>query len=161
VNAYHGTYLHRGRDIRTDKATGNPVDTTIFRNKYVEYDILIKLASTGRRKVVSNGLGNRTGGNYAMTLEFANDKGTSGAVTITPATGSIYQVTGSGQYFDKATSTESWTGLTWQSMYLNYTWEEEIDADNNIYYIHNVLDTLVFRDRGIKFEENAIQIIEP
>jgi len=152
VNAYHGTYLHRGREIRVLTATGQPEDTTVFRNRYVEYDMLIKLASTGRRTAVSNGLSNRTGGNYAMNLQFANNSGNSGAVTITQANGSTFNVTGSGQYFDKASSTESWSGITFQSMYLSYSW---VDGD----YTHNVMDTLVFRDRGIKFEENAIQII--
>ena len=89
-----------------------------------------------------------------MNLEFANDRGNSGAVTITQAEGSTFNVTGSGQYFNKETSTETWTGMKWQSMYLSYSW---VDGD----YTHNVLDTLVFRDRGIKFEENAIQIMTP
>ena len=153
VNAYHGTYLHRGREIRVLTATGQAVDTTVFRNRYVEYDMLIKLTSIGRRTAVSNGLSNRTGGNYAMNLQFANDKGNSGAVTITKADASTFNVTGSGQYFDKASSTETWTGMKWQSMYLSYSW---VDGE----YTHNVLDTLVFRDRGIKFEENSIQIIK-
>lgn len=161
INAYHGTYLHRGHEVITDKTSGDLIETVVFRNKYVEYDLLIKLISTGRRTAVSNGLANRTGGDYSMNLEFANDKGNAGSVTITPADGSIYQVTGSGQYFDKASSTESWTGLTFQSMYLSYTWEEEVDTVNHVFHVHNVKDTLVFRDRGIKFEENAIQIIEP
>jgi hypothetical protein len=153
VNPYHGTYLHRGRIIRVNKSTGNPVDTVVFRNKYVEQDLLIRMSTIGRRKVVSNGLGNRTGGDFAMTLEFANDKGSPGAITITSAEGSNFTVTGTGQYFDKASSTQQWTGMTWQSMYLNYTWQDAT-------HTHHVLDTLVFRDRGIKFEENAIQIIK-
>ncbi len=154
VNAYHGTYLHRGWNIRSDKVSGLAVDTVIFRNKYVEYDLLINLRSISRKAVVSNGLANRTGGDYSMTLEFSNDKGSSGPITITPADGSAYQVSGSGQYFDKSGSSESWTGITFQSMYLSYTWEDDD-------YKNTVSDTLVFRDRGIKFEENAIQIIEP
>jgi hypothetical protein len=153
VNPYHGTYLHRGRIIRVNTATGTPVDTVVFRNKYVEQDMLIKLATAGRKKVVSNGLGNRTGGDYAMTLEFSNDKGNPGAITITSAEGSDFTVNGTGQYFDIASSSQKWTGMTWQSMYLNYTWQDGT-------HTHHVLDTLVFRDRGIKFEENAIQLIK-
>ena len=154
VNPYHGTYLHRGRETVVETATGNVVETIEFRNKYVEYDLLIKLTSVGRKTAISNGLANRTGGDYSMTLDFANDQGTPGNITITPASGSALAVSGSGQYFDKATSTEQWTGMTWQSMYLNYTW---VEGENT----HTVVDTLVFRDRGIKFEENSIQIIEP
>lgn len=153
VNAYHGTYLHRGRDIVVETATGTATDTIVFRGKYVELDMTMKMTTVGRRTVVSNGLGNRTGGDYAMTLEFQNDSGDSGDVTITPAEGSAYSVTGSGQYFDIADSKEQWTGLTWQSMYLNYTYEDGG-------FTHNLVDTLVFRDRGIKFEENDIQIVK-
>lgn len=153
INQYHGTYLHRGRDIKIETATGNPVDTVVFRNKYVERDILMKLITSGRNKVISDGIGNRTGGEYSMTLEFGDESGTSEkTITIGPTIDSALSITGTGRYFDIAKSNEQWTGKIWQSMYLNYTYEEEG-------FTHHVLDTLVFRDRGIKFEENEIQII--
>src|SRR5690606_11264205 len=117
----------------------------VFRNKHVELDMLMKMTTIGRNKVVSNGLGNRTGGDFSMTLEFANNSGAPGAISISPAEGSALAVTGNGEYFDIATSREAWTGITWQSMYLNYSFEEEGIT-------HHVVDTLVFRDRGIKFE---------
>lgn len=150
VNPYHGTWLHRGRDIRTNIAT-SVVDTVTFRNKYIERDALIKLTTAGRKKVITNGLGNLTGTNRSMQINFANDKGTPGDLTITKSGTSIYTVTGTGHYQDIATSTEKWTGLTWQSMYLSYTY-------NDGTYIHAIKDSLVFRDRGIKFTTNAIAI---
>jgi len=155
VNAYHGTYLHRGRDIQVTTATGVPFDTTVWRNPfgYIEKDPLIKLFTIGRNKAISNGVGPLVGTN-SMTLTFANDKGDPGAVTITPRDGSPISVTGSGQYFNKATSQEKWTLLTWQSMYLTYTYDDGT-------LTHNITDTLVFRDRGIKWEENVIKIIAP
>jgi hypothetical protein len=155
VNAYHGTYLHRGRDIRVTTATGITKDTVIFRNPfgYVERDALIKLSTIGRKKVITNGVGNQVGATYSMVIDFANDKGTPGAVTITPRPGFTYAVSGSGQYYDIATSVEKWTGLIWQSMYLNYTY-------NDGTYTHKINDTLVFRDRGIKFTQNSI-VIQP
>lgn len=152
VNAFHGTYLHRGRNIRKVTATGLPFDTTVFRSKYVENGLLIKMTSIGRKKVLSNGLANKTGGNYAMVLDFTNDTGASGAVTISSQPGAALTVTGTGQYADKSSSTEKWIGLTWQSMTLNYSWDEGI-------YTNTCTDTLVFRDRGLVFQENAIQII--
>lgn len=152
VNAYHGTYLHRGRDLIVETSTGAPIDTTVFRSRYVETDMIIRLTTVGRNKVITNGLANTTGGNFSMMLEFANDKGEPGAITISPAPGSTFQVTGSGQYFDKENSTQQWTGMTWQSMYLSYSWD---DGE----FTHNVMDTLVFRDRGIKFEENSIIVV--
>ena len=155
VNAYHGTYLHRGRDIRTTTATGVIEDTIIFRNPhgYVEKDALIKLATIGRKKVITNGVGNQIGASYSMVIEFANDKGTPGAITITPRPGLTNAVTGTGQYYDIANSSEKWTGLKWQSMYLSYTYDDGT-------YTHQINDTLVFRDRGIKFTQNSI-VVQP
>lgn len=152
VNAYHGTYLHRGVDYIDSTASGVHADTIRFRNRYVEKDALIVLTSVARNKVMTNGVGNLYGTN-SMELTFANDKGESGSITITPRFGSPIVVTGSGQYNEKTTSEESWTGLKWQSMYLSYSYD-------NAGLTHNVRDTLVFRDRGIKWQENSI-IVRP
>jgi Domain of unknown function (DUF1735)/Family of unknown function (DUF5627) len=152
VNPYHGTWLHRGRDIRVDNSTSED-DTIIFRTKYIEKGALIKLSTTGRKKVITNGIGNQIGADYSMVIEFANDKGTPGAITINPRPGFPYAVTGSGQYYDIANSNEQWTGLTWQSMYLSYTYDDGT-------YTHQINDTLVFRDRGIKFTQNSI-VVQP
>ena len=153
VNAYHGTYLHRGRDIRKLISTGEIYDTIIFRNKYVEYDALRKLFTVGRNKVITDGVGNLTGSGHSMALTFTNETGASGSITISPAPNANYPVNGSGQYNDKASSVEIWSLLTWQSMYLNYTYDDDS-------LTHNIVDTLVFRDRGIKWEENPIKIVE-
>ncbi len=151
VNAYHGTYLHRGRDLISK--SGVPSDTVVFRNRYVEKDLLIKLTTTGLKSVITNGVQAKTSntGRYAMILEFDNAEGKSGAITIKPMAGSSYQVTGTGRYSDMSETTESWTGLKWQSMYLEYTFTENGNT-------HQVADTLVFRDRGIKFEINAVVV---
>lgn len=152
VNSYHGTYLHRGRDIRKTLA-GVTFDTITFRQKYVEKDALIKLTSTGRNNVITNGLANKIGTNFSMLVKFDNDKGSSGNITITKSPTSIYVVTGTGQYNDLSTTVEQWTGLKWQSMYLNYTYSDAI-------YTHQIMDTLVFRDRGMKYNANSI-VIKP
>lgn len=151
-NPYHGNWLHRGTDKTKSVKTGN--DTTIvFRNKYVERDILIKTTTTGRAQVLCNGFGFKTGSNYTMVLDFANDKGTPGAITISKSPTSTITVTGTGQYNDIATSKEKWSLLTWQSMYLQYTYN---DGTNN----HLINDTLVFRDRGMKYNINSV-VIKP
>ena len=153
VNAYHGNYLHRGRDILY--AGGVPVDTVVFRNMYVERDMLIKLTSMGLQRVYTNGLADKLSstGKLSMELEFSNATGASGSIVIHPRASATVSVTGTGEYYDKSSSTESWTGLTWQSMYLEYTWD---DGTN----VHVVNDTLVFRDRGIKYEEHEIYIAQ-
>jgi hypothetical protein len=152
VNPYHGTWLHRGKDVTKSTKTGK--DTTIiFRALYVEKDATIKLTSTGRKKVITNSLGNKTGTNYSILLTMTIDKGTPGDITISKSTTSTYVVTGTGHYQDIATSVEEWTGLKWQSMYLDYSY-------NDGTYSHQIKDTLVFRDRGIKFTMNSI-VIQP
>ena len=72
VNAYHGTWLHRGRDI---KFTGGvPVDTIEFRSRYVEKDLTMKLTTLDTKTVYTNGIANKVSntGRYAIELEFDN-----------------------------------------------------------------------------------------
>jgi len=151
VNAYHGSYLHRGRDVTVLTESGNPVDTTIFRDRYRERDPVIWLTTIGRKTVVTNGIGDQTGEDYSMVLEFDNDKGANGNVVVKPWNESSYEVAGSGTYFDKSTSVEQWSLITWQSMHLNYSYDDGT-------YTHNITDTLVFRSREIAYEEIRIKI---
>ncbi|GAA5220235.1 BT_3987 domain-containing protein [Membranihabitans marinus] len=153
VNAFEGTYLHRGKVVKKDKVTGEVVDTEVFRNLHVEKDALIRMKSVSKTAVETDGAGFITSDDYSMKLTFDNDTGKSGSVTVSSGKNSQIQISGTGQYFDKASSSEQWSLLTWQSMYLDYSYEE---GD----FIHEVKDTLVFRDRGIHFEENDIYVGE-
>jgi hypothetical protein len=155
VNAYHGTYLQRGRNIRYQG--GVAIDTVVYRQKFVEQDRLVKFTTTAKDKVTSNAVSNRTSSGssvYSMELGFTNITGASGPVTISPVAGSIYSVTGSGQYFAKSESVEGFAELIFQSMHLNYTYTDGLDT-------HVVTDTLIFRDRGIKYEELNIVVTPP
>ncbi len=154
VNAYHGTYLHRGNDVRVITETGNVHDTVYFGDIFGhrEKDPLINLTTLGITKARMNGLGNLSGEGRSLVLNFDNENGKSGSITISPCDDADYEVTGTGRYFDKASSSETWSFLMWQAMYLNYTYQ-----DNT--YTHNIRDTLVFRDRGLKWEENNILIL--
>jgi hypothetical protein len=151
VNPYHGTWLHRCKDVTKSTKTGN--DTVIYyRNRYVEKDLLAKLTTTARNQVITNTLGNLgAGGKNSMVLTFDNDKGTPGNVTISQSPTSTYVVTGTGHFQDVATSNESWSGMKFQSIYLSYSY-------NDGTYNHQINDTLVFRDRGIKFTTNNIVV---
>jgi BT_3987-like, N-terminal domain/Domain of unknown function (DUF5627) len=154
VNAYHGTYLHRGWDIISQG--GVPVDTIIYHKQFVEQDQLWKMVSVSKNSVISNGVGNYltdAGTNYQMDLSFNNTSGATGSITISPVAGSAYSVTGTGEFFDLATSVEGFSGMVMQSMHLSYTFVDGLDT-------HAVSDTLVFRDRGIVYEELSIVINE-
>lgn len=153
VNAYHGTYLQRGRNIRY--LNGEPVDTVIYRAKFVEQDQRVKFNTTAKDKVVTNGISNMISSgdnNYSMEIRFDNIHGNSGSLSITPASQSIYEVTGTGQYFQKSESTEGFAELIMQSMHLSYSYEDGG-------YTHQVVDTLIFRDRGIVYEELPIVVV--
>ncbi|MDO6439572.1 DUF1735 domain-containing protein [Cyclobacterium sp. 1_MG-2023] len=154
VNGYHGSYLQRGQTIVYSGDT--PIDTVTYRDIHVERDNIVFLTTSGKNTAVTNFISQNTSttGGYAMNLEFPNMWGTPGGdIVITPSEGSSFAVTGSGQFMDKNTSTESIIGIDMQSMHLNYTYE----ADGNTYVAS---DTLVFRDRDLKFEENSIIISE-
>ena len=152
VNAYHGNYLQRGRYIRSQG--GVPVETVVYRSKYVEGNRVISMTTSAKDAVICNSISNFTSSGtniYQMKLAFTNITGNSGSVTISPVTGSIYSVTGTGQYIEKAKSTEGYSGLILQSMYLNYTYTSGANT-------YAVTDTLIFRDRAIKYEELAIVV---
>lgn len=152
INGYHGSYLQRGQTIIYSGST--PIDTVFYRDRHVERDNIVFLKTSGKTMVVTDFISqNKSGtGGYAMNLEFSNMRGTPGGpITITPSEGSLYAVTGSGEFMDRKTSTESIIGIDMQSMHLNYTYE----AEGNTYV---ATDTLVFRDRDLKFEENSIII---
>jgi hypothetical protein len=156
VNPYHGSYLHRGKDFRYKTAGMVPWDTAKYHQRYVERDQVWALATSARAQAVTNGIGTNISltGQYAMELVFANTVGSAGSITIKPRAGSLYSVTGTGEYFSKATSVEGFGGQIYPSMYLSYTYTEGI-------YTHQVKDTLTFRDRGIKYEELSIIVKKP
>ena len=77
----------------------------------------------------------------------------SGNIIISAIDSALYSVTGTGEYFDKAKSVESWIGIGWQSMHLNYSYA---DGENT----YEVTDTIVFRDRRIKMELNKLKIVK-
>jgi len=152
VNPYHGTYLQRGKNIKYKD--GVPVETVVYHQRFVEQDQLVKFTTTAKNKIETSGISNvlSSGNNkYAMELNFNNITGASGDITIAPSAGSIYSVTGTGKYFAKADSKEGYSGLILQSMHLNYSYTEGE-------FTHQVVDTLVFRDRGIVYQELSVVV---
>ncbi|TZF85512.1 DUF1735 domain-containing protein (plasmid) [Pedobacter sp. BS3] len=141
INPYHGTYLHRGKDVTLD-AGGNPASTATYHAQYVEQDQLWTLKTTGRTTLITSGIGSQlqsTKATAKMTLNVASD----GKITVTTGTGSTITATGTGSYVKNA---EVWGGQKHHAMYLDYTYKE--GAVN-----HHVTDTLVFRDNGVVFEQ--------
>jgi hypothetical protein len=141
VNEYHGNYLRRGVDYGQD-AFGNITDTVVYRAKYIEQDEVVTLTTRGRSVVHTNFTGSSTGDEYSVRIIVDPS---SGEVTVDNVEGARYRVTlpGTGSYIPGG---DSWGGRERDVIYLDYIYRKGI-------YNHHVYDTLVFRDRGIAFEQ--------
>ncbi len=148
INEYHGSYLRRGVDYTLD-VSDNPIDTSVYRQKYVEEDQVVHLSTIGRREDMTNFLGVNTGADYAAKLVFEE---TAGTVSVDSSEVSSFPVTESinGLYVPDG---DSWGGKDRDAIYLNYKYN---DGNND----HLVFDTLVFRERGIKYEQFIPKVIE-
>lgn len=138
VNPYHGTYLHRGMDIMYDD-NNDPVDTAIYREIYIVDDELWKLSTKGTNVVHTDGIANYRGGVYKMELTVSE----SGEIVIDSIPGSTFTPTGTGTYVKGGSE---WGGEPRDAIYLSYSFSQ---GDT---LTHIVNDTLIYRNRGIRFE---------
>jgi hypothetical protein len=147
INPYHGNFLRRGATYRLN-ANGQPVDTIIYRNQYVERDQIVSLVTTGPKTVTANFTGVDFGSGQSIKLTVES----SGNVLIDSIQGarSAAYAVGSSSYISKG---ESWGGFDQDVIYLNYRY---FDKDRKHF---ETFDTIVFRDRGLKFEE-FIPVVE-
>lgn len=147
INAYHGKYLHRGKDILKD-ANGNVIEEIVYREKYIVDDEIWHLQTKSKNQVqVSSVLRRSAGGTsddgMTMLLTFSDNN----TCTITDAEESSYPITGSGKF---VTDGDEWGGKDRDAIYINY---EVNDMTNN--EVHTITDTLVLRDRDVRLEEFA------
>jgi hypothetical protein len=154
VNAYHGSYIHRGMNIRS--VGGVPQDTVKYMTKYLVDNRIMKLTTVGKQTVQSDAIGNQKTGaqKYSMQLNFTNTSGETGSFTISPVTGAVYSVTGTGNFFDLSDTDETFSNLKFQSMHMQYTY---VSGGNT----HQCFDTLMFRDRGIVYQELRVPLFKP
>jgi hypothetical protein len=148
VNPYHGKYLHRGQSLISD-SLDNIVDTVIYHERYVEQDEIWALNTVTIDAVIVRGMLRGSAGNLGnieMRLVFnANDE------CIISSTGnSAFPVTGTGTFVKDG---DEWGGKKRDAIYLNYS----VDEGTNT---HRATDTLVFRDKGISFEEFLPVVLE-
>lgn len=143
VNEYHGNYLLRGRSVQQGKA-GVSVDTTIvYRTKDVETDRVIGMSTVARnivtytKEVARNKA--QSPGNFSMQITF--DGNGNGQITTSP--GTAFPVTGTAKMVKDA---DSWGGKPRTAVYLDYVVDDGT-------YINAAKDTLVFRDKGVYFQE--------
>lgn len=140
INPYHGKYLHRGRSILKDD-TGTAVDTIIYRRDYVEQDEVWALTTSGRNTVTVTGAVRKfpsSPGSFKMDLVFDEDNN----CTINESKDSPFPVTGTGRFVEDG---DKWGNKPRNAMHLEYQITDGTDT-------HFVTDTLVIRDRDVRFE---------
>lgn len=140
VNKLHGSWLHRGVQYKLDSVTSAVIDTFIFRKNYIVQDQVVSLSTTGRYTVQTNFVAHRQSDLTFFQLTF-ND---AGSITIDSIPGSGFPVLGGSGMYEKEGS--EWGGQPRDALYMNYMF-----TDGEFEY--QVYDTLVFRDRGIAYEE--------
>lgn len=143
VNPYHGVYLRRGVDAVTGNGGNTALDTNVvYHAQYVEKDEVCNIVTTALDEV-SVSLNAKNKGNvnvpFTMLLKFDNQ----GNFTIrNPATATTYTVTGTGKMVKKG---DMWGNQQRDVLHLNY----QVAFGTTT---HTLKDTIVIRDRGVKFE---------
>lgn len=142
INEYHGKYLMRGKTI-VKNASDVQIDQVIYRQAYVEKDIITPLTTSERYAIthtqpirVSAG---SSPGNYKAKITVDSN----GNCTVSKPADGAFDVTGTGKFVKEG---DQWGGKKRNVFYLNY----QVTANSNTYV---VTDTLVFRDNGVAVEE--------
>lgn len=143
INPWHAYYLRRGVTVVKGKNGNSNLDTTIvYHAKYVEKDEVCQAVSIAYTAVAlslkTKAADGKTDLPFTIVLNF-NDKN---ECTITQPAGSSYTVSGNGSFVKDG---DEWGGMKRNVLHLKY----DIDFTNATY---SFTDTLVVRDRGVKFE---------
>lgn len=149
VNPYHGIYLHSGRAITYD-AANQPIGTVFSTAEFVEQRELWDLRTHDLTSIDTTNPVKQEGGspgNYTMNIKLVDN----GDVEITTGAGSAYNVNGTGKYVKDG---GAWGGKSRDAMFLDY--DIEVGTERV-----KVMDTLLFRDKGVGFEEFLPTVVEP
>lgn len=143
VNPYHGSYLRRGVDV-VQGANGNTaLDTTIvYHQPYVERDQVISLVT---RKLDENSVTLTTrnrGSNLDVPFQLILKFDSQGNCTITNPATATYTITGTGAFVKKG---DAWGNQPRDVLRLQY----QVNMGTTT---HTIKDTIVMRDRNVKFE---------
>jgi len=139
INPWHGNYLRRGVEKLQDNSGS---DTVInYHTPFVETDQLCSIGtlSLNNDSLMLNGT-SRGGANIPFQLLLAFDS--NGKCSIFGPSSALYSIIGSGVFIKNG---DSWGDQPRDVLHLNYT----VDFGTST---HTFTDTLVARDRGIKFE---------
>tara|TARA_R110002096_G_scaffold358855_1_gene551952 strand:+ start:9874 stop:11040 length:1167 start_codon:yes stop_codon:yes gene_type:complete len=188
MNKYQGIYLRRGEDeavgsnesVTVTAATGateteteNIEGSTVYRSEFVVGDELIPLSTSGRKSTTTTidvrRPGIATNSKVSLELTFNDNE----EITVTNADpASTVTVTGSGKFVEDG---DEWGGESRDVIYLDYQYRElEVEVSEVRFFgslistttstfdlLHTVKDTLVIRDRDVKFEEFTLELELP
>ncbi|WP_397445752.1 DUF5627 domain-containing protein [Polaribacter sp. R77954] len=185
MNKYQGVYLRRGEDAAigsnesvTVFTNGDPTVTeteniegsTVYRSEFVVDDELIPLATSARKDVTTT-IGVRRPGiatNSTLSLNLAFNDNEEVIVTNADPNSDVV-VTGTGSFVEDG---DEWGGKSRDVIYLDFQYRElVVEVTENRFFgrllstktttfdlLHTVKDTLVIRDRDVKFEEFTINL---
>jgi hypothetical protein len=142
INPYHGNYLRRGIDEVKGNGGNTALDTTVvYRNAFVEKD---EVASLFTRSLTQDtmSLNAKNKGNLNVPFRLILNFDATGKVVVTGPATAVYTVSGDGQFVKKG---DMWGSEKRDVLYLKY---QVVFGTTT----HNLKDTLVLRDRGVKFE---------
>lgn len=142
INPFHGAYLRRGVDQVKGNAGNTSLDTTvIYHNTYVEKDEVCNLfTSSLTQDTISLNAKNRGNVNVPFRLLLSFDN--AGKVNVSAPASATFTASGTGEFVKKG---DMWGEQKRDVLYLKYT----VGFGTTT---HNLTDTLVIRDRGVKFE---------
>lgn len=150
MNKYQGVYLRRGADVMTNGL--GEVTTSEYRTEFVEHDELTNLTTSGRFNVNYMNRIRRgelsSPGDVNIELTFNNDE----TCTVISFGDDAYNVSGTGKYVENG---DEWGGKAQDVIYLDYSYTDAVNNET-----HAVKDTLVIRNRDVKFEEFDVELTE-
>jgi hypothetical protein len=143
INPWHAYYLRRGIDMVKGNNGNTALDATyVYHEKYVEQDMECKAVTLSLNEVSIDLVTKADDGNtdlpYTLIVTFDGNNN----CTLSNPESALYMLTGTGKFVSDG---DMWGDKKRDVLHLNYT----IDFGTST---HTFTDTLVVRDRGVKFE---------
>lgn len=185
MNKYEGIYLRRGEDVAvgfnesvTVFENGDPTETvtevidssTVYRADFVVDDILLPLATAGRSEVTTAVPVRRPGIPTDLQLSLRLTFNDNEEITVSNADpNSNITITGTGSFVENG---DEWGGESRDVIYLDFQYfEQDVEVTQEFVFgtlistttstfelNHQVNDTLVIRDRNVRFEEFVVDL---
>lgn len=160
INPWHGTFFHRGKQLKN-----GTLDKTFYYKNFEKGQTAF-LQTAGNKKILYDRMGEfKDGSKYQSVLEFTDAENGMGNIKVTSPEGSLYQITGTGTYYESSTDFAKEYGA-WlvdpqtgeETPHLTMTLDFNVTGLNGENY--QFVDTLVYRDNGVVYQEFTPKIIE-